>query len=493
MKPIFIEKSLGIDIRVHSASLTLIGKKLRTIEILAGKTIALKPLTGKNEKAEKHFLNKINRFLVEQNTWPESVVVSLPRGYVTFKSFELLAPDQESVNSMVEFELERQFSSGLEDLYFTFKITHKHETTYQIASAAIKKEIADYYLELIRKLTLNPTILDVSTFANVNLAFSQELGNDSSIWALADINPENLDIALVKNGAIEFSRSRDWTWPEIIGANSGKINDPAQLEKVSKEITATIVEDLQQALSSCRSIEANEQVGQIFITGGGVLAPRITQQLEKETEVSTIALQPPISINPTVSDSFIPSTMLTSLGLGLRELKKQKIETNLIPKNLQPKRKKVNIKLTLAMAASIVLLLVGWFANKVIYTNETLTTLDGQLNEIKGQVASLEKIDMEYDSLKQYVDILNTIKKQYPNKLPVLSELSRSLPRDTWLTHIKFKQIEIEVKGFSPVASKLIPLLEKLKTFKETGFVGSIIKESAGEKFTIRANLESAS
>jgi Tfp pilus assembly PilM family ATPase len=493
MKSIFIEKSLGMDIREESVSLTLIGKKLRTIEVLAGKTISLKPLTGKDEKAEKHFLNKVNRFLIEHDTWPESVVLSLPRSYVTFKTFELLAPDMESVQSMVEFELERQFSSGLEDLYYTFQITHKHENAFHIASAAIKKDIANYFLELVRKLNLKPTILDISTFANVNLAFSQDIGNDSSIWALADISPENLDIALIKNNAIEFSRSHSWTKPLIKAANSGKANDPKQLESLSGEITKTIVDELQQALSSCRNIEADELVGHIYITGGGVLTPLITQHLQKATDVSTTALHPPESVNDNMSESFSPLHMLTSLGLGLRELKKQKIEANLIPADMQPKRKKVNIKVTLAMAVTVVLLLAGWFANKVVYTDKTLATLDEQLNGIKGQVASLEKIDLEYDSLKQYVDILNAIKRQYPNKLPVLGELTRTLPRDTWLTHLKFKQIEIEVKGFSPVASKLIPLLEQSKVFEKTGFVGTIISESAGEKFTIRADLETAS
>ncbi|MCH8971918.1 MAG: hypothetical protein IH918_07545 [Acidobacteria bacterium] len=78
------------------------------MEVLAAKMIALKPLTGKDEKAEKHVLNKVNRFLIDHDTWPESVVVSLPRSHVTFKTFELPAPDLDSVRSMVEFELERQ-------------------------------------------------------------------------------------------------------------------------------------------------------------------------------------------------------------------------------------------------------------------------------------------------------------------------------------------------------------------------------------------------
>jgi Tfp pilus assembly protein PilN len=149
--------------------------------------------------------------------------------------------------------------------------------------------------------------------------------------------------------------------------------------------------------------------------------------------------------------------------------------------------------MTLALAVTVIILLAGWFINKVIYTNKTLNTLDEQLSEIKGQVSSLEKIDLEYSSLKSYVDILTTISKKYPNKLPVLEELSLSLPRDTWLTHLKVKQREVEIKGYTPVASKLISILEQSEVFKETSFVGTIISESVGEKFTIHTKVETTS
>jgi Tfp pilus assembly PilM family ATPase len=491
MKSIFTEKSLGIDIREKSVSLTLLGKKLRSIEVLAEQTIVIKPLTGKDEKAEKHFLNKVNHFITEHNAWPESVVVSLPRGYITFKTFELPAPDLESAKSMVTFELERHFSSGLEDLYHTFQITSKTGNIFHIASAAIKKEIANYYLDLIRKLNLNPTILDVSTFANVNLGLSQDIENSLTLWALADISPEALDIALIKNNVIEFSRNLNWSKPAINNLNSKESSNQAQLESLSSEITKPLIDELQQALSSCRSIEDNELVGHIFLIGGGILAPYIVQQLEKETEVSTTALHSPEQVNTLKSS---PSSLtLTSLSLGLREMKKQNIETNLLPQDMRPKRKKVNLKVTLALAATVVLLLAGLFVNRAVYTNKALSNLDIQLNEIKGRVASLEKIDLEYDALKNYVDILSTIRKQYPDKLPVLDELSHSLPRNTWLTHLKVKQDEIEIKGYSPIASNLIPILEKSKIFKETSFVGTIISESTGEKFTIHANLEAVS
>ena len=319
----------------------------------------------------------------------------------------------------------------------------------------------------------------------------QELENSPSVWAVADISPDGLDIALIKNNVIEFSRNLNWSKPAIKEANSGEKSNSVQLENLSTEITKNLINELQQALSSCRNIEHNELVGHIFLTGSGVLAPYIAKNLEKEAEVPTTDLQPPESLITRESSSS--SLTLTSLGLGLKELKKQNIETNLLPQNLRPKRKKVNLKVTLALAATVALLVVGWFVNGIFYTNKALSTLNEQLSEIKDEFASLEKIDLEYEALKNYVNILSTISKQYPDKLPVLDELTQSLPRSTWLTHLKVKKGEVEIKGYSPAASNLIPILEKSKTFKETGFAGTIISESAGEKFTIHANLEVAS
>ncbi len=141
MKSIFIEKYLGLDIREDSVALTVIGKKFRDTEIIAGEFIDLKLLTGKDEKAEIHFLDEINRFLIEHNAWSQSVVVSLPRSLAMFKTFELPAPNIKAVYSMIEFELERHFPSGLEEFYYTYQLTKKPGSTFHIALVAIKKKL----------------------------------------------------------------------------------------------------------------------------------------------------------------------------------------------------------------------------------------------------------------------------------------------------------------------------------------------------------------
>lgn len=490
MKSLFLEKSLGLDIREDSVSLTLVEKKLRVTEVIAGKIIELKLPTGDDEKAEKHFLNEVNRFLVKQNCWPESVAVSLPRNFVMFKTFELPAPDIKAVRSMVGFELERHFPSGLENLYHACQLRQKPENIFHVASAAINKDIADYYLKLIHKLNLKPTILDVSTFANASLSISPEQ-KETGISALADISSKALDIVLIKNGIIEFSRSQTWENQEQKKVFFGENNPPGSIEKLSGSLSKKIVEGLEQALSSCQKIEEDETVEQIRITGGGSLAPHIAKDIEEETGVSAVPLGVPGSIAPALPKSFSAGHMMTSLGLALSGFKDPKLQTNLLPQNLRPKRRAGSPKASLALAAAVLLFLGGWVGNQIHFKNKTLESLNQQFQEIKGRVAKLEKIDLEHISVRKYMDILNTIDRQYPAKLPLLHQLSQSLPRDTWLTNIKFKKGEMEIKGFSPSASKLIPLIEKSPSFKKTGFVGSITREPIGEKFTIRAKLES--
>jgi len=63
--------------------------------------------------------------------------------------------------------------------------------------------------------------------------------------------------------------------------------------------------------------------------------------------------------------------------------------------------------------------------------------------------------------------------------------LSQIIPKDTWIKKIQFKKKNIELNGISKNASQLIPIVENSSHFRDTHFVGTIITESIGEKFTI--------
>ena len=135
--------------------------------------------------------------------------------------------------------------------------------------------------------------------------------------------------------------------------------------------------------------------------------------------------------------------------------------------------------------AATVLFVIGFIANYHIHNNKILASLDKQLEGLKIKMGPLEKVDLEYETLKKYMEILDRIDEIHPTKLPMLIELSRIIPKDTWLKKIQFKKGKMKINGISSSASRLVPIVENSNYFRETRFVGTIITDSKGEKFTI--------
>lgn len=492
MKPIYFEKSLGLDIREESMAITLLGKQLRAIDTLGSHFCKIRPL-GKNgedaEEAEKLFLDEINRFLMRHDVSPDEVVLSLPRSLITFKSFELPAPDRKSIDSMIGFELEKHCAASVDDLYFSYHVSEKPDNHFHIVLSAIKKETVDYYLELIQRVNLKPSVIDVCTFSNLNLIQSNG-GLKERIAILIDVCSNAIDISILKEGLIESSRNIPIADSEF-SASYFKKDLPAEYyEKAAAGLAQTITTEIQTCLASCNSIKSDESVDKLYLFGGGRYAEPLARRLEQDTGVESTTVIPPYHMAQDASSDFTPSLMGTSLSLGLRALKRNWAEINILPQHLRPKKKKFNIKTTIVLSLTVILLSMGMLAGKIIQNNITLTSLEKQLEEVKSQVGVLQKIDLEFENMKQYVTIFNAIDKQSPLKIPLIEELTQIIPQDTWLSDISISKNKMEIKGLSATASALIPILENSAYLKNTGFNGSIISQGKEEKFTIRSTLQ---
>ncbi|MFQ5445273.1 MAG: PilN domain-containing protein, partial [Nitrospinales bacterium] len=439
--------------------------------------------------AERYFLAEINRFLLRHNEFPQNFVISLPRSYISFKSFDLPAPDRKSVDSMVEFEMEKHFSTSVDDLCFSYLISEISKTDFHVVLSAVQKDITHYYLELIQRLSLKPSTIDVSTFSNLSMIYTNGQKPENLI-AVIDLCSTSFEITLLKNGIIEITKNIHLDDTEF-SHHYFKEDIPREFyEKYANPMAQKIIDETLVALSSCNKLTPEDSVEQIHLAGGGPYAESLARQLEQQAKVPVLLVTSENTPNLKPVDDFEPTFLVTSLSLGLREFKSNGSEINLLPPELRPKKKKVSIKTTLGLSLAVVLLLIAWFSNKIIYNNTTLASLENQLQEIKTQVGDLEKIDVEFENLKNFINIFKQIDQQAPFKLPLLQELSRVLPKDTWLTNISITKNKIELKGFSASASKLVPLLENSPYFKDTGFKGTIVNQEEGEKFTIRSTLQ---
>jgi len=488
----YIEKSLGIDIREESVSVVLLGKSFRRIDILGGKFFRIPRLSPGDEKAEKTFLERLNKALLALGAWPDNQVVSLPRGHYTVLSFELPAPDLKSARSMVPFELERHFSSGLDQFLHGCHIRKLSDKKHHVSVAAIKKETAEYYLGLLGRVNLKPSVLDASTFAQLNLA--AEAGERPlGLMAVLDLSPEALDISLVRQGRLAFSHSVQLADPDVREAYFQTGLPEAASDSLATGLAEVVIEEIQKTMASCRNLDDAVAVERLLLAGGGPFAPALAGHLEKRSEVPTSRIGAPGNTRPVPGRKFAASFMGGALGLALRGLKSAGTEVNLLPEVLLPKQSRMSLRTTLGLAAGVVLLIVAGLLGQWLQKTNTLDSLESQLREIKSQAGEFEQIDLEFDRLQSSYERLATIDRGHPLKLPVLKALSEALPEDTWLTNIDISKDTLEIKGLSPVASKLVPILERSPYFSGTSFVGTIISQGNKEKFTIRTSLKGES
>ena len=74
--------------------------------------------------------------------------------------------------------------------------------------------------------------------------------------------------------------------------------------------------------------------------------------------------------------------------------------------------------------------------------------------------------------------------------LPVLRELTDTIPGDVWLTNFTVDRNGLELGGFANAASQLIPLLEASPSLERVEFTSPVTKGRDREQFRLRAAWE---
>jgi len=489
MRTIYFEKSLGIDIRENSVCLALLGKTLRSSEVLACHFFEIEPLSEGKKTVENKFLEEINQFLIENQVTPETTVVGIPKNFALFKTFHLPAPDMKSISGIIEFELEKHCIGDTDDFYYSYQALPVAERQFRIHLSSISKALLDYYVQLLKRVNLSPSVVHLAPFSNLNLLKSQNEYSDS-LSVLLDVGPTSADIAILKDGNIIALRTALLSNKSFF---DGYFRDSLPFEaceQVSKSILQNILNEIQNALSFCNEVDSNETVETIYLFGGSHFSNPLSILLEKETGVETAIYSYPIDNDEESVFDGPPNVIDTAIGLGIAGVSAAKDQLNFLPPESRPKRKSFNVKTTIGIGVAAVFFLIAGIVGQIIQGNMALEALSDQFKEIKGKTGAFEKIDLEFNDMDNYMKILNSIKKENPLKLPVLNELTKIIPQDTWLTDATLKNNELEVKGISASASKLIPILENSSQLLDARFNGSIVKQKEGEKFAIKSTIK---
>ena len=166
----------------------------------------------------------------------------------------------------------------------------------KVLLVAVKRNVIDERMALLRSANLVPSIIDVDSFALGNaftVCFGRELerGEGKKVRALIDVGASKTDINIISGDLSEFTRE------VYIGGNDFTENisrkltlDPIEVEKIKrepgdrideiKEAISPSLDDLQNEIQLSFDFYENEydtEVNEIFLSGGGMMLPGVEE------------------------------------------------------------------------------------------------------------------------------------------------------------------------------------------------------------------------
>ncbi|MFQ5483693.1 MAG: hypothetical protein ACE5ER_13155, partial [Nitrospinaceae bacterium] len=407
MKGLYLERSLGIDIRDDSVGLCLMGKKLRRLEVIGTLWYeGAAPHPGASVETENEFITRLGQFLQDHGPAADPVVVSLPRRFIPLQTFSLPAPDRQTVHSMVPFEFERHFATTVTDLMISHHVVQEGPNQFRIAAAGLRTETAEYFLDLLSRADIHPAVLDVASFTHLNLLYPEETSM-RGVEAVLDLSPGEVDITIVKDGTLELSRTIPFKETSLRKTMHRHDLPREEMDAYVEGLSKTLTEILSVSLNSCTTLEPEDSIDKIHLVGGGTLAEPLARRLEEDTGAVAEPLQPRGETGRHLPSDFDPTLLNTALALALRGLKNLTYEVNLLPREKIPASKRASLRTTLGLSIILVLMAGAYFGSQAAYNRMTLDSLNAQLEEVKQQVGTLEKVDREFEALAMFAKRMN--------------------------------------------------------------------------------------
>ena len=381
--------------------------------------------------------------------------VGLPRRAVIAKAVELPAVAGADLRRMVGFELERHLPFPPSDAVFDFEVLeNKADRPLRVLLVAVERRSQERIHQLLRDAGLTARLIGVGIHSLGRLAAGDPQRGRILLW----LEATDAELAVVVRGRVVASRA----FP--LPAN-GESRGPA----LEGEITRTLA-----------ALPETDRADVAEILVGGVAPPAFAAE----------ALPVRIGVSAPPGIPVPEDTSLPALAAALERPGRRPLVANLLPEDLRPRPFPWPLAATAAIA--LVALGIGLAIPGVTFVKErrALAALDAGIARLAPEVRRAEQLAAEVDRARREVATLRSFQEQGIRPLPVLQELTDTLPADAWLTTLSVDRTGLELGGFANAASQLIPLLEASPGLERVEFTSPVTKGRDREQFRLRATWE---
>lgn len=382
----------------------------------------------------------------------EEVIVGLPRRCFVLRFLEFPDLDEAELKGLLAYELERHLPFPPEKAWYGFQKLERSEGRARVMLLAAKREEVEGYLERVAQLGLQPTAVDVSSFAAINAFLFDQRGTRGDLRTLISLHENEASVSTVKGRVLLSSRS--------VSIPNGSL-DPiiAEIKRIAEAIPGG--------------------PGKVFVNGE---SDGLTERLSEELNLTSAPWTP----------SFMAADN-SVFGLALGGFGKHPVWVNLLPPERRRKTRERAVRVLFAVLALVAILGAGLLINTVVQERRTLDQLNDRVAKIQAESAALGALRRRSQHLEDKVGRVNGLLEKQEQVLLVLKELAQILPPTVSLTEVAIQDDKVRVSGSTgSSASDLISVFERSALFQNASFVSAISSRGKDRQgFQIQASIKS--
>ncbi len=300
---LFRHAPLGVDL--GSGSVKIIGLKAKKISFAA-----FLDLPSSERDDETLLINKLSDFLKELNVVGKCAVIHIP-GILSFiRTVTLPLMPKSELKEAVKWEIKRQLPYPPEEAVYDYVAKEAHDGIVVTFASAERKTVQQHIFPF-REAGLNVIAVDVSPLCLLRALPLSVSGN----IVVLDIGSRNMEINVIKSGALRLTRTVDIGGEHIKsyllreGFSEKEADDvimEGPAEKI-KEILEQLLKEVMRSLDYYKATFKEKAFSEVVLTGGVAINRAVRDYFSRMFDI-------PVSV-PNPFDSFsIKDEQLRPIG-----------------------------------------------------------------------------------------------------------------------------------------------------------------------------------
>ena len=454
-------KMLCVALDAQGASLVLGTRFLSRLRIKDQRPL---PLEEEGYPPPEALASSVAVYLTERNSLKTEIALSVPKPWAVIKTVEFPVSTLENLPVVVASELDRITPFTPEEVYYDFKIQSRDEEKISLLVIAARADRIDPYLEAFREKGLRVGGITVHPAGMEALWSYQALGPET---CFLEIQEKGFEGALFQNRGIS-------------AVLTGRFDSAEEKNKT------------EQLMDTLEKLFPNQPLASpprpVFIhladanpTLKEMLKVRLTRPVIFSDELN---LRLPLPGNPR-------NVSYPALGGWLSFLWRGAEDLNLITRGVRP-GVKTPFWLTIPLLLGLLALTAFYWITPVQIETQRLALIDKQITQKKGEVKKVEALKKEIDAVTKERNIISDFKNSRQMAIGLLKELTVIIPKDAWLTRVRVSEKQVNIEGYAPSATLLVPKLEASPLFEKVEFASPTYRDPKlnQDRFQIKMEIE---